>query len=577
MGVRLRMNEKIASKDGIQIQKGFMLTEDWVLKNRDTIEKWLNCWLAYPDIMLDIYKPSDSQFKFYFYQRLFMRATMRFRYVFGTFTRAYSKSFMSILTRFVRCSLLPGEKSFVCTDVKKTGVKVMSEKITEIFRLFPLLEKEVLVKHESNDYIEIIFRNGSMFDVVGTTAGTRGIRRHSGVFDEAALLDGNEVNERVLPTLNVSRRDILGRITPGEKTQSQIWITSAGPKACYAYEKLIDFTVISILSPDTAYVAGGDYRVPAATGLLDGQYIEDLKLSSSYNADSFGREFLSIWSGSSADSWINSDKLQKYRTILRAERQASARSVAGGAWYMCAVDVGRFSCNTVITVVKCVPKDTYFQKRLVNIIVINGDKFIDQTIKIKKLHKAFHFREICIDTNGIGSGLTDYMMDTQIDPETGEMLEPLGIINDENYPNQDPSWERVVYALKANATLNTQIHSNFYTQVTGGHVRFLAHERDARSKLMETVKGQRMTPQKRVEFLLPYEMTSRLFDEISNLKIKNTVANLEVERISSRILKDRFSSFEYNLWRIKEYEDKYYRQRRRNRDMSKYLFFTKGR
>ena len=37
------MNEKIATKDGVQIQKGFMLTEDWVLKNRDTIEKWLNC------------------------------------------------------------------------------------------------------------------------------------------------------------------------------------------------------------------------------------------------------------------------------------------------------------------------------------------------------------------------------------------------------------------------------------------------------------------------------------------------------------------------------------------------------
>lgn len=110
---------------------------------------------------------------------------------------------------------------------------------------------------------------------------------------------------------------------------------------------------------------------------------------------------MSIWSGSSSDSWINSDKLQKYRTILRAEHQASARSVSGGAWYMCAVDVGRFSCNTVITIVKNVPKETYFQKRLVNIIVINGDKFIDQTIKIKKLHKAFHFREICLDANGL--------------------------------------------------------------------------------------------------------------------------------------------------------------------------------
>lgn len=50
------------------------------------------------------------------------------------------------------------------------------------------------------------------------------IRRTGGVLEEAALLDGTEVNERVLPTLNVSRRDILGRITPGENTQSQTWI-----------------------------------------------------------------------------------------------------------------------------------------------------------------------------------------------------------------------------------------------------------------------------------------------------------------------------------------------------------------
>lgn len=173
------MNER-PTINGIPIQKGFMLTEEWVLKNRDTIEKWLNCFLAYPDVMLEMYRPSTSQFQFFFYQRIFMRAAMRFRYVFGTFTRAYSKSFMSILTRFVRCALLPGEKSFVCTDIKGTGVKIMSEKITEIFRIFPLLQEEVLVKHESNDYIELIFKNGSMFDCIGTSQGTRGIRRHSG-------------------------------------------------------------------------------------------------------------------------------------------------------------------------------------------------------------------------------------------------------------------------------------------------------------------------------------------------------------------------------------------------------------
>ena len=46
------------------------------------------------------------------------------------------------------------------------------------------------------------------------------IRRTSGVLEEAALLDGDEVNERVLPTLNISRRDVLGRIDPNENAQS---------------------------------------------------------------------------------------------------------------------------------------------------------------------------------------------------------------------------------------------------------------------------------------------------------------------------------------------------------------------
>ena len=70
--------------------------------------------------------------------------------------------------------MLANEKSFICADIKATGVKIATEKINEIFKLFPLLEKEILVKHQSTDYIELIFRNGSMFDVIGTSQGTRG-------------------------------------------------------------------------------------------------------------------------------------------------------------------------------------------------------------------------------------------------------------------------------------------------------------------------------------------------------------------------------------------------------------------
>ena len=178
----------------------------------------------------------------------------------------------------------------------------------------------------------------------------------------------------------------------------------------------------------------------------------------------------------------------------------------------------------------------------------------------------------------VGAGLSDYLTDTNID-SNGMVYPPLGVMNDESYTSiQDPSLPKILYILKANSELNSEIHSNFYTQITSGHCVFLAQERDARARLMSTKKGQKMSPVERTKFLLPYEMTSRLFDEISNLKIKNNGARLEVERISNRILKDRFSSFEYGLYRIKEYEIDYYKKKKRaKRDMSKYILYEPAR
>ena len=76
-------------------------------------------------------------------------------------------------------------------------------------------------------------------------------------------------------------------------------------------------------------------------------------------------------------------------------------------------------------------------------------------------------------------------------------------------------------------------------------------------------------------YLLPYEMTSRLMDELNNLKLKPTgVQNqFKIERISSSIQKDRFSALEYGLYRIKYYEEKFKKRRKKTED-KKYAFFT---
>lgn len=563
--------------DGTKVDKGFVITPEWADANAEVIQQYLDLFISYPDLYIDLITPQTSTFRLFFYQRIFLRAAMRFRYMFGTFTRAYSKSFLAILSRVLQCIFLPNTKTFVCADIKGSGIKITNEKIEEIFSLWPMLQNEVLVKHKGgDDYIEVIFRNGSMFDAIGVTQGTRGIRRTSGIFEEAAMFDGDEVNERVLPTLNISRKDVLGRMYQDEPTQSQCWITSAGGKACFAYDKLIEIAVMSIINPKTAFICGGDYRLPVKVGLLNKSYIEDMRLSSTFKEDSFAREMMSIWTGGSSESWLDMDRVARYRKYLRVERAAENGKLTNGDFYIISVDVGRLSANTIIHVFRVHPKENYYQKYLVYTETLYDTHFNDQAVRIKELNNLYMPKEIVVDGNGLGIGLVDQLIMTNTDPKTGADYAPIGVSNDEEYlKRQDPTAAKVLFVLKTNASDAGLIHSNCYVQLSSGRVTFLAQERLVRNKLMATKRGQKMNLLQRKQFLMPYEMTSRLFDELANLKIKPKPNGFDVEQITRRIHKDRFSALEYGLWRIKYYEDSWTKERnKKSKKMTDYVMFT---
>lgn len=196
-----------------------------------------------------------------------------------------------------------------------------------------------------------------------------------------------------------------------------------------------------------------------------------------------------------------------------------------------------------------------------------------QAIELKKLYNKYKPKEICIDGTGLGVGLMDFMVVDQLG-EDGVFYPALGCINDEDYKKY--SGPKVIYLLKANATENSLIHSNCYTQIANGSVRFLIPEQEAKVKLLKTKSGQKMKPAERLVRLNPHLETTKLFEEICNLKIKNTGTNTVVEQISSKINKDRFSSFEYGLWRIKSEEDEYFRKKRhRAKHLNNFLLFTK--
>ena len=563
-------------KNGIEIEKGVVATEDFLRKNFDNIGEMLSIFTAYPDIFLDFITPEDSNFGLFFYQRVTLRSIMRYKDIYVTAPRAFSKSFITILGLILQCIFMPGTKRFICAPGKGQSAQIAKEKIVEIYDRWPLIRKEIVGGEVSDtpgnfgkDYVTLKFRNGSQFDVVGALDSTRGGRRHGGLIDEVRDHEEQPINEIVLPLMNVSRRMPDNTVNPKEPNQQRIFMTSAGVKTSFAYDLLLDTFEDSIIHPNDSIVIGCDYRVPVLHGLLDKTYVNKLKTSPSYSEESFAREYMSIWSGSSDDSWFNFDKLQKYRKIKNPETHAKFRP-GSNQFYLISVDVGRINDQTVASIFRVnIDGAGKHWSTLVNLKVLartaETKTFTQQAIDLKRLIRVFQPKEVVIDTNGLGVGLADEMIKTHYD-EVGEFYPAYAFNNDETYyaiqPKDAP---KILYGIKANGPLNSKIHGNAYARLTSGMVRFLIKEQEAKNALMSTALGQKMSVYQRIERLLPHEMTTKLFEEMANLRLKRTGNSTDIvlEQINPRYPKDKYSSFAYGLWRIKEMEEEYTKKSRR--------------
>lgn len=94
------------------------ISEERLLQDIDQLRDLIAYFRQYPDIFVDFIKGKDSTFEFLFYQRVFLRIVMRHRYVYATFPRAYSKSFLSMMALMIRCILYPNSHLFVTTGGK---------------------------------------------------------------------------------------------------------------------------------------------------------------------------------------------------------------------------------------------------------------------------------------------------------------------------------------------------------------------------------------------------------------------------------------------------------------------------
>ena len=76
-------------------QKKIGISQERLEQVKDVMRQYISFWREYPDLFIDFMqtggdpeKEKDLTFRLFFYQRVFLRAAMRHKYVYAVFPRA---------------------------------------------------------------------------------------------------------------------------------------------------------------------------------------------------------------------------------------------------------------------------------------------------------------------------------------------------------------------------------------------------------------------------------------------------------------------------------------------------------
>lgn len=213
---------------------------------------------------------------------------------------------------------------------------------------------------------------------------------------------------------------------------------------------------------------------------------------------------------------------------------------------------------TCFSVLQLIPSgNNQFIKNLIYMETLDGGHTADQAIRARQLYDDFDIDYIVIDTNGVGIGVFDNLVQDLVDSERNIIYTALGCINDDKMHERckNPSANKVIYSIKANQEFNNNSAVMIRDAVKRGILRLLINESDANEILEKNKSFQKLSPDEQVLFQAPYHQTSALITEMVNLDYEVTNGKIKVKE-NSGMRKDRYSSTSMALSIANEIERK---------------------
>lgn len=180
----------------------------------------------------------------------------------------------------MRAILYPGSKIILASGNKKQAGNIITEKIVDLQRQSPALDREIKEIKTQHDNICCIFKNGSIIRVATSGDGSRGMRGNVLVADEFRLIKEKDINFVLKQFLTAPRKPPFMEKPEYEnyprENNKELYLSSAFLKSHWSYNKF-ETTVKSMCEGKPSFACDIPYICSLDHDLLLKEKIEEDK------------------------------------------------------------------------------------------------------------------------------------------------------------------------------------------------------------------------------------------------------------------------------------------------------------
>lgn len=491
-------------------------------------------------------------------------------------SRGIGKTFLLAIFCVCYCILFPGTIICIASRTKVQAAEVINKIINILMPKSPNLRQEIQNAHVGNNDAVVVFKNGSIIQIVTATDSARHNRATILIIDEYRLVDRTIINTVLRKFLTSQRHpDFLDKPEyanyPRERTK-ELYASSCWYEGHWSYD-LVKTYVVNMMRGRSYYCCSMPYQIAIKEQLLDRERIEDEMSESDFNEVTFQMEMCALFWSIKKNGLYSFDEIDGSRTLKYPfypssmaaklnDKKMKLPPKRDGEIRILSADIALMSSNktnndaTAIFLNQMLP--TSSGSYIYNIVYTENNEGLradDQALNIRRLYEEFECDYLVIDSTGLGLPVVDLLMSDMYDQSLGKTYGAISCCNNDEIAQRctSPNAPKTIWAIRGSSDFNSRCALNLRELFRQNKIKLLLSEYTAEDVLSELKGYNSLSPEDQLTLKLPYINTTLLVNELINLKCetKNGIVKVS-EEAGAR--KDRYCSLGYNVLIAKQIE-----------------------